>query len=245
MRVKFLGLLAIALLGIPLGAAANDLYFLNLPANQGYETWGTITTDGAAAPATADVVDYKITVWSDALATGFTLTPTNSTFSWTGVAASPTGLTMGTDISDGWNLGSNLACTPTAFSCYGVDMFNDPITGHRLFYVVLGFGLTDEVVTGIPVPFATRFPIAAPPRLFFVLIHVINGLETTPTLLEKVTAAQRYFDANDAANTCRELGKFVRQAKSLDGNGLDSRSTKEIVAYAESIRTQIVCAGCN
>jgi hypothetical protein len=148
MRVKFLDLLAIALLGVPLGAAANDLYFLNLPDNQGYETWGTITTDGAAAPATADVVDYNVTVWSDALATSFTLTPLNSTFSWTGVAASPTGLTMGTDISDGWNLGSNLACTPTAFSCYGVVMFNDPITGHRLFYVVLGFGLTDEVVTG-------------------------------------------------------------------------------------------------
>jgi hypothetical protein len=245
MRVKLLGLLTMALLGIPLGAAANDLYFLDLPANQGYETWGTITTDGAAAPATADVVDYKVTVWSDALATGFTLTPSNSTFSWTGVSASPTGLTLGTDISDGWNLGSNLACTPTAFSCYGVVMFNDPITGHRLFYVVLGFGLTDEVVTGIPAPFATRFPLAPPPKLFFVLSHVVDGLETTPTLLEKASAAQRYFDANDAANTCRELGEFVRQAKSLDGNGLDRRSTKEIVAYAESIRTQIACAGCN
>ncbi|HLW24493.1 MAG TPA: hypothetical protein VKT22_09060 [Steroidobacteraceae bacterium] len=233
-------------------SAANITYYLNLPVIDGYETWGTITTDGATTLAPSDVVDFNITFWSKATQSGYTLTPLNiQNFSWHEVTATPAGLVLGTDAIAFASVGSSQVCNPNGVLtvCYGYNLGINPPNYDGppgVQYLVDGFGLTGSVQRDtVPVPFATRIPRAEPPRLFFVLSHAILGLETTPTLLQKVSAAQRYYEANDAANTCRQLTDLITDARAGTATGAVSDAVNRIVAaYANSIKMQIACAGC-
>jgi hypothetical protein len=246
MRGKILGFLSVMLLGISGGASANDLYFLTVPSIEGYTVVGTITTDGASTLGDADVVDYEITLYSGPPSASYTLTPANSTFSWSGVTASLSGLIAGVQESDTFDVASNLLCLSGTFECYGLSMFNDPYTGHRLFYVVLGFGQTDEVVTQIPVPFATRFPYLLPlPTLWLALTYQATGTGPGDSLLDKVNRAQTYFAANDAGATCRALSGLAHEAQAHDGKNLDQKVARRIVAYAQAIQIAIGCNICD
>jgi hypothetical protein len=191
------------------------------------------------------VVDWSITFWSAAAKQGFTINPGNGHIGlFAGVTANPSGLVAGTDLGDVVNLISNQVCNPSLFFCYFLEF--DPI-GPHLTYGVSGFGLTDTVEQDhIPVPFATRLPRAKPPVSFRILRHIVTiGLETTPTLLQKVEAAQRFYEANDASDTCAQLTQLVSEAQAMGVAGAAPQSTiTQIVGYANSIRMQIACAGC-
>lgn len=236
---------------VPVAAsAANITYYLNLPIIDGYETWGTITTDGAAAPTPADVVDFNITFWSKTTQSAYTLTPLNvDGFAWKEVTATPAGLVLGTEPDAFASVGSSQVCTPNGVltDCYGYNLGNDvsPNEFYGVQYLVDGFGLTASVQReNVPVPFATRIPRTEPPRLFFVLRHLVLGLETTPTLLQKVSAAQRFYEADDAADTCRQLSELIQVAQASSVTGAPSGTLSQVVAYANSIKMQIACAGC-
>jgi hypothetical protein len=237
---------------VPLAAsAANITYYLNLPVIDGYETWGTITTDGATTPTPSDVVDFNVTFWSKATQSSYTLTPLNTEdFSWNEVTATPAGLVLGTDAVAFASVGSSQLCNPNGVItvCYGLNLgIVNPayLELYGVQYLVDGFGLTGSVEKdNVPVPFATRIPRAEPRRLFFILRHLVLGLETTPTLLQKVSAAQRYYEANDAANTCRQLTELITDAQASSATGAASGVANQIVGYANSIKLQIACAGC-
>lgn len=229
-------------------SAANTTYFLNLPPIQGYEVFGTITTDGAAAPTAADLVDWNITFWSAAAQSTFTITPTNGfNILFQGVIANPSGLVLGTEFPVA-NWASNQTCPNgnVFFNCYSLQLAQD--NEPQIQYGVFGFGLTTFVGRdNVPVPFATRLPRGKPPVLFR-LLHIITtiGLETTPTLLQKVEAAKRYYEANDASNTCAQLTQLVTEAQAMGATGAVPPGTiTEIVGYANSIKMQIACAGCS
>jgi hypothetical protein len=239
--------LALLLCCTPLAAsAANITYFLNLPVIEGHEVFGTITTDGAAVPTAADVVDWNITFWSAALKQSFTMTPANGYVAhFVGVTADPSGLTVhGGDMSIvQWD--SNQMCTN--IFCYGFELFPNAEDGSQVLYVTVGLGPPFEVVgqDHVPAPFATRLPRAKPPVLFRLLHIVTIGLETTPTLAQKVEAAKRYYDVNDASDTCTQLTQLVSDAEAMSAAGAVPPSTiTQIVGYANSIKMQIACASC-
>ena len=251
MHTMRLRCLALLLCCTPLAAsAANTTYFLALPAIEGHEVFGTITTDGAAAPTAADVVDWNITFWTSTGKQSFTMTPGNGqVFNFTGVTADPSGLFVGGGIGKEMNMvewRSNQMCTN--IWCFGFRLFPDAEADDQILYVTVGFGLPFEVVgqDGVPSPFATRLPRGKPPVLFR-LLHIITtiGLETTPTLLQKVEAAKRYYEADDASDTCAQLTQLVSEAQAMGATGAVPPGTiTEIVGYANSIKMQIACAGC-
>jgi hypothetical protein len=231
--------------------SANITYFLKLPDVLGYDTWGTITTDGAAAPTAADVVDWQVTLWSVSTKQSFVLTPQNATLDqFLGVTATPGGLFLGSDNADYVTWSSNQKnCLPDIADCYGLQLglFLDGVNNdQQVLVTAAGFnnGLTQTWSGFVPAPFATRIPLTNPPKSFRILRHII-GLETTPTLLQKVAAAQRYYDANDSANTCTELTQLITQTQAIGTTGAIAPDVAtEIVAYANSIKMQIACSGC-
>lgn len=266
MEGRILGLLMAALLGVSGTASANRIYFLTTPGHSPYEVFGSITTDGASTPTDSDVVDYKITIfYSGPPSASYTLIPTNSTFSSSGVTASLTGLTLG-PVGDQVTVASNLLCPVgggATFPCYEFSLAD--LTVQKYFYVVLGFGQTDEVVGGIGEPWASSSLALAPPDILWTGLHFYGTLVAgpvrvgpgVPNLLSLIDAAQRLYDANDAGGTCHSLDAVVQEAREANGarsdNGdndgnrnSDDSDSAQVIAYARAIQVAIGCAdACN
>ncbi|MBV8894700.1 MAG: hypothetical protein JO266_22440 [Acidobacteria bacterium] len=252
MKAKMIRCLLLLLCCAPLSAqSANVTYFLNLPWVLGYEAWGTVTTDGAAAPTAADIVDWNVTLWSSSNELSFVLTPATGTLAqFQGVTATPAALYLGTDPSDAVTWNSNqTACTYDQVFCYAVHLglFTE-IPDHEwaALYTVSGFHAGYSGVVGpLAEPIATLIPRTEPPRTFVILGHIVIGLQTTPTLLQKVSAAHRYYNAGDVVNTCDQLSQLINQVQAIGAAGAASKNlVTQIVGYANSIRMQIACAGC-
>jgi hypothetical protein len=277
-------LITIALLGTSGTAfAADRTFFLAVPqatvtyaANPNqtltFRAFGTITTNGASALSNADVVDYNITLYSDDTQAAYTLTPGNSTFSWSNMTASLFGI-YAPLFFDPDNPGpfseadviSNLQCVlGSPQPCYSFDI------GKRSGYTVLGFGeqLNGQPVLdatwSVPRPWAVSSLVLVQPDTLWTALHLYGTLVSGPGRVgpgvpNLIDAAQRYYDANDAASACRALDAVARLARegngaaSGNGNGngenngnADDRDAAQVIAYAHAIQVQIGCPGvCN
>ena len=275
MRLGILGFATVCALGMSsAGFAANRTYFLNVPRidtlgtigiegfkTESFQAFGTITTDGVSAPGTGDVVDYAITMYSYATATGYTLTPGNSNFSWLDVPATLFGLFSrpGTEVA----ALSNQACntSETNYPCYGLDIFTQgvgPPPWVHGQYDVLGFGRLGPTFDPInllswdPAPVPQPWAVAAlelvgPDTLWTALRFY--GLAAAPAgnLLSTIEEAERFHVVNDIAGTCRALNAVVEQVREGERAGdvnadSDAADSARVVAYVGAIEVQ---AGCN
>jgi hypothetical protein len=244
------------LLGASGTAAANQTYVLTLPIHDPYTVSGWITTDGAAAPTSSDVVDYKITLqYSGPPTASYILTPANSTFSMSGVTATLLELTLGGE-PDIVELDSKLMCPVgggKTFPCYEIEL-NTFVS--KVFYVVLGFGQTDEVASvNIPRPWAVSSLVLAPidslwTNLIFsgkLVAGQVPVRPGVPNLVSMMEAAQRFYDANNKTGTCQSLDGVIQEARegnqghSANADGDESAST-QIVADAQAIKIVVSCS---
>lgn len=263
MRLGILGLMAAFALGMSSTAfTANRTYSLNLPSRSEspspgfYTPLGWITTDGAATPVDADIVDYKITLdYSGPPQASYTLTPANSTFSLSGVTASLVEMTVGPNSGDHVTIASNLLCPvggAQTFPCYEIDLEN--LAFPKEFYVVLGFGQVDEAVGGLTEPWAVASLFLVQPDTLWTGLRFYGTIVAGPVpvgpsgdpLLLMIAAAQRFFDANDEVGTCHSLDAVVHEANESNGDGNDQgdrndSASASVVAYARAIESVIAC----
>jgi hypothetical protein len=249
--------LAVVLLGASgTAASANQTYFLTTPGyyhgGYQYQVFGSITTNGASTPTDSDVVGYKITIVQGSPSASYTLIPGNSTFSWTGVTASPTGLTVPTP-SYHVVVASNLLCPVgggKTTSCYQfslLDIQPGTTAQQKYFYVVLGFGQTDEVAGGFDNPWAVRVLAMVPPDILWTSLHYyaqrVEDLHVGSgnTLLTRTNAAHRLYDV-DHLTACGSLNAVVQEARSVgQGHSRARPDSGQVVELARAIQEVIPC----
>jgi len=270
MRAKILGLMTIVVLGMSSTAfTANRTYYLDVPYIDGFIAFGNITTDGASALTNADLVNYSITLYSNATKMSYTLNPGNSTFSWGNMTATLAGIfapDMSIDLDNpGLPISnvlveSNLQCSPSSggtLACYGFGIVQNPFV-IAVGYDVVGFN-------GSPIPLFASPPVPAPwavaslavvgPDILWTGLHFYATLVAgpvrvgpgVPNLLSMIDAAQRFYNANDEAGTCHSLDAVVYETRQANGdsndqgNGNDSASDS-VVAYARALESAIACS---
>jgi len=266
MRAKILGLMTAVVLGVSSTAfAANRTYYLGVPDVDGYRAFGTITTDGAYAPTNADVVNYKITLYSDATKASYTLTPGNSTFSWGNMTATLFGIYAPDMFRDPEDptvpvstvlVLSNLICYPPSGGSgecfqFGIVPNHIKIQGG---YDVTGFGPVLSVWWDVPQPWAVSSLAVVSPDTLWTALHFYGTLVAgpvrvgagVPNLLSMIDAARRFYDANDAAGTCHSLDAVVQEAREGNGDRNDQGDGKDsdsdsVVAHAQAIKVVIAC----
>lgn len=73
------------------------------------------------------------------------------------------------------------------------------------------------------------------------LYQAVQGVRPGTSLSGKVAQAQSYLGSGDVADTCSNLGEFLREVAAQSGKSIPAATASALIADAQRIQAVLVC----